>query len=85
MKLQNEKKSKNNVTESSKSDILILDNEFIEDKNNEPAENNLEELEEENNLKDLESNFIYVNKKLKSENIKLVIYGVPVPILFKFR
>ena len=71
MKLQNEKKSKNNVTRSSKSDILILDNEFIEDKNNEPVENNLEELEEENNLKDLESNFIYVNEKLKSENIKL--------------
>jgi len=69
------------------SDTLILDNEFVEGKNNDLVENNLkeleleeennelvennpEELEEENNLKDLESNFVYINEKLKNENIK---------------
>ena len=52
------------------SDTLILDNEFVEGKNNDLVENNPEELEEENNLKDLESNFVYINEKLKNENIK---------------
>ena len=52
------------------SDTLVLNNEFVEEENNESSEHNLEELEEENNLKDLESNLVYINEKLKRENIK---------------
>jgi len=51
-------------------DTLILDNDFVEEDSNESVENNLEVLEEENNLKDLENNLVYINKKLKKENIK---------------
>ena len=59
-------------------DPLILNNELIEEEEEFKEddklinrENNLRKLEEENNLESLENNFVYINNKLKTENIKI--------------
>ena len=68
--LKNEKTDNNN-------DVLILTNEYKVDNEENIVSNNLledginlEDLEEENKIQELENNFLYITKKLKSSNTR---------------
>ena len=67
----NNSKDENKLSEKNHEKVLVLEDELVVDdiiKENNPNEET--SIDEENNLEELENNYIYINENLKSKNIE---------------